>query len=106
MVTAIQDGTWMDKEGFKNAFIKEEKKRGDIHQPLYGTWAADFMLRQDAGKFMLGKFPSDKKIPWQQRRRLWMAVAGNTLTASFSDQNRQDAISRVSAVQNSAKGQR
>jgi len=24
-----------------------------------------------------------KKIPWKQRRRLWLAVAGKTLTASF-----------------------
>jgi len=33
--------------------------------------------------FMLGKYPSDKKIPWQRRRRLGIAVAGNTPTASF-----------------------
>jgi len=48
MVTAIQHGTWMDAEGFKKTCIKEKKKRGGIHQPLYGTWVADFMLRQDA----------------------------------------------------------
>jgi len=41
------------------------------------------MLRQDAGRFMLGKYLSDKKIPWQQRRQLGMAVARNTPTASF-----------------------
>jgi len=95
----------MDAEGFKKTCIREEKKGGDIHQPFYGTWVADFMLRQDAGRFMLGKYLSDKKITWQRRRRLGMAVAGNTPTAS-SDQNRQDAISRVSAVQNSARGPR
>jgi len=32
----------MDKEGFKKTCIKEKKKRGDIHQPLYGTWVEDF----------------------------------------------------------------
>jgi len=55
----------MDEEGFKKtqAGIQEKKKRGDIHQPFYGTWVADFMLRQDAGRFMLGKYLSDKKIP-------------------------------------------
>ena len=66
MVTALQYGTWMDEEpGFKKTCIKEKKKRGGIHQPLYGTWAADFrvMLRQDAGRFMLGKYLSAKKIP-------------------------------------------
>jgi len=63
IVTALRHGTWMDEEGFKNTCIKEKKKRGGIHQPLYGTWIADFMLRQDAGRFMLGKYLSDKKIP-------------------------------------------
>jgi len=44
----------MDEESFKKTCIKEKGKRGGIHQPFCGTWAADFMLRQDAGKFMLG----------------------------------------------------
>jgi len=97
----------MDEEGFKKTCIREKENRGDIHQPFYGTWVADFMLRQDAGRFMLGKYWSDSKIPWQRRRRLGiMAVAGNTPTASFLTQNRQGTISRVSAVQNSARGPR
>ena len=73
----------MDEEGFKKICIREKEKWGDIHQPFYGTLAADFMLRQDAGRFMLGKYLSDKKIPWQRRRHSGMAVAGNTPTASF-----------------------
>jgi len=54
----------MDEEGFKKTCIKEKNKREGIHQPFYGTWVEDFMLRQDAGRFMLGKYLSDKKIPW------------------------------------------
>jgi len=73
----------MDEEGLKATCIKEKEKKGGIHQPLYGTWVAVFMMRQDAGRFMLGKYLSDKKIPWKRRRRLGMAVAGNTPTASF-----------------------
>ena len=61
MVTALQHGTWMDEEDFKTTCIREKKQRGDIHQPFYRTWVADFMLRQDAGRFMLGKYLSDKK---------------------------------------------
>ena len=53
IVTALQHGTWMDAEGLKKTCIKEKKKRGGIRQPVYGTWVADFMLRQDAGRFML-----------------------------------------------------
>ena len=53
----------MEEESFKKTCIKEKEKRGGICQPLYGTRVADFMLRQDAGRFMLGKYLSDKKIP-------------------------------------------
>jgi len=83
MVTALQHGTWMDEEGFKRTCIKEKEKRGGIHQPLYSTWTAEFMQRQDAGRFMLGRYLSDKKIQWQRRRRLGMVVAGNTPKARF-----------------------
>jgi len=34
----------MDEECFKKTCIKEKKTNGGIHQPLYGTWVADFML--------------------------------------------------------------
>jgi len=53
----------MDEEGFKKIYMKEKIKREGFHQPLYGTWVVDFMLRQDAGRFMLEKYLSDKKIP-------------------------------------------
>jgi len=52
----------MDEESFKKTCINEEEKRGGTHQPFYGTWVADFMRRQDAGRFMLGKYLNDKKI--------------------------------------------
>jgi len=49
----------MDEMAFKKTCIREKKKMGDIHQLFYGTCVADFMLRQDAGRFMLGKYLSD-----------------------------------------------
>jgi len=91
MVTAIWHGTWMDEESFKKTCIKEKGKGGGTHQPFYGTWVADFMLRQDARRFMLGKYLSYKKNPWKRRRRLGMAVAENTPTASF--------LTKVSKIQ-------
>ena len=60
IVTALQHGTWMDERGFKKTFIKEKAKRGSTHQPFYSIWVADLMLRQDAGRFMLGKYLSEK----------------------------------------------
>jgi len=59
MVVALQHGTWMDEESFKKTCIKEKEKRGGIHQPLYGTWAVDFMLGQDAGRFVLENYLND-----------------------------------------------
>jgi hypothetical protein len=51
----------MDEESFKKNCIKEKEKRGGTHQSFCGTWGLDFMLRQDSGRFMLGKHLSDKK---------------------------------------------
>jgi len=45
----------MDEEGFKKTCIREKQERGDIRQPFYGTWVADFMPRQDAGKVHAGE---------------------------------------------------
>jgi len=101
MVTALQHGTCMDEEGFKKTCIREKKKRGDIR-----TWVADFMLRQDAGKFMLGKYLSGKKNPMAAKETIEDGGGRKYTNSQFSDQNRQDAISRVSAVQNSTRGPR
>jgi len=96
----------MDGEGFKKTCIREQKKRGDIHQPFYGTWVAVFMLRQDAGRFMLGKYLSDKKKFMAAKDTIGDGGGRKYTNSQFSDQNRQDTISRVSAVQNSAMGPR
>ena len=76
-----------------------------INQPFYGTWVADFILRQNAGNFILEKYLSDNtssnlKVQWamfpslapaqgdwlleiwRQRRFLRMAVADIAPTAS------------------------
>jgi len=105
MVTALQHGTCMDEEGFKKTCIKEKGKRGGIHQCLYGTWAVDFILRQDIGRFMLGKYLSGKNIPCK-RKRIGDGGGRKYANSQFSDQNRQDAISWVWALQNSVRGPR
>ena len=87
--------------------IREKKKREHIHQPFYGTWVADFMLRQDTGRFMLMKYLSGKKIPLRRRRQLGMAVAGNTPTASFLTKigNMQSAECRLCKIARQARGE-
>jgi len=44
----------MDEEDFKKTSIKKKQKRGGIHEPLYGTWAADSMLRAGCRKVYAG----------------------------------------------------
>ena len=105
MVTALQHGTWIDEEGFKKTCIKEKKKGGGTHQPFYDIWVADFMRRQDAGRFMLGKYLSDKN-PKAAKETIGDGGGRKYANSQFSDQNRQDGISRVSAVQNSARDPR
>ena len=61
MVTALRHGTGMMRRVSKRLVSRRRKKRGGTHQPFYSTWVADFMLRQDAGRFMLEKYLSDKK---------------------------------------------
>jgi len=106
MVTTSQYGTWMDEEGFKKTCIREKEKRGGIHQPFYGTWVADFMPRQDVGRFMLGKYLSDKKNPMASKETIGDDSGRKHANSQFSDQNKQDAINRALAVQNSARGSR
>jgi len=54
--------------------MKEKGERGSINRPFYGTWVVDFITRQDAGMFTLGKYLSDKSISWRRRRLVLMAV--------------------------------
>jgi len=55
---------------------------------------------------MLRKYLSDKKIPWQRRRRLGTAVAGNTPTASFLTKigKMQSAGCRLCKIAREARG--
>ena len=85
MVTALR--IWMDEEGFKKTCINKKEKRGGTYQPFYDTWVADFMLRQDAGRFMLEKYLSDKKTSWQ--RRIFLGVLVCVCVCQSCNKHRQ-----------------
>jgi len=106
MVMALRHGTWMDEESLKKTCIQKKEKRGGIHQPFYGTWVVDFMLKQDAGKFMLEKYLSDKKKSMEAKDTCGDGGGRNYTKSKFFNQNRQDAINRESAVQNNVRGPR
>jgi len=69
---------WMRR--VSKGLVSRRRTKREASNSLY---TVHFKLRQDAERFMLGKYLGDKEIPWQRRRRLGMAVAGNTPTASF-----------------------
>ena len=61
----------------------EEKGNKETHPPAFSRhMGSGLYAEEEAGKFMLGKYLSDKQIPLRQRRRLGMVVAGITSTAS------------------------
>ena len=64
MVTALRHGTWMDGERLKKTCINEKGKRGGIHQPFHGTWAADFMLRKKQGSLCWENTWVTNKFHW------------------------------------------
>jgi len=72
MMNALRHGTWMDEEKFTKTRIKGERKGGGIYQPFYGKRVTDFIPRQDAGKFMLGKYLIDRKFPHKYPQRLFV----------------------------------
>jgi len=93
---------WIRKVS-KRIVSRRRKKGEGNQQSLYSTWAVDLMLRQDAGRFMLGKYLSDKKNAIEVKETIGNGCGKKCAISQFSDQNRQNAISRVSAVQNSAR---
>jgi len=101
MVRTLQHGIWMDEEKFKSTCIKE---KGRTHQPLYGTWVADFKIRQ-IQEILWWKAFEWQKIMWRQRRCLGMAVAEITSTASRLTKisQVQSAGCHESVVQESAR---
>ena len=55
---------------------------------------------------MLGKYLSDKKNPMEVEETIGNGGGRQFAIIQFSDQNKQDAISRVWAVHNSPRGPR
>ena len=56
--------------------MRARAEQGNINHPAYGTWTADFMLRQNESRVFLGKYLNDPRVPWRHKRRELMAIAG------------------------------
>ena len=50
MLKVLQQKTWIDDRKFLKSCVQARVEQGNINHPAYGTWTADFMLRQGAMK--------------------------------------------------------
>jgi len=63
MVKVLQQNTWIDDRIFLKSCVRARAEQGNINHPAYGTWTADFMLRQNESKAFLGKYLNDPRVP-------------------------------------------
>jgi len=63
--------------------VRARGEQGNINHPAYGTWTADFTLRQNESRAFLGKYLNDPCVPWRHKRREMMAIAGNIPVAKW-----------------------
>jgi len=76
MVKVLQQNTWIDDRKFLKSCVRARAEQGNINHRAYGTWTADFMLRQNESRAFLGKCLNDPRVPWSLKRREMMAIAG------------------------------
>ena len=78
MVKVLQQNTWIDDRKFLKSCVRARSEQGNINHPAYGTWTADFMLRQNESRLgaFLGKYLNDPRVLWKHKRREMMAIAG------------------------------
>jgi len=75
MVKVLQQNTWIDDRKFLKSYVRARAEQGNINHPAYGTWTADFMLRQNKSRAFLGKYLNDPIVPWGHKRQELMAIA-------------------------------
>ena len=69
--------------------MRARAKQGKIIHPAYGTWMADFMLRQNKSRAFLEKYLNDPRAPWRHERQETMAIAGIIPVANWLAQIKQ-----------------
>jgi len=71
-VKVLQQNTWIDDRKFLKSCVRARAEQGNINQPAYGTWTADFMSWQNESTAFLGKDLNDPRVLW---RREMIAIA-------------------------------
>jgi len=63
MVKVLQQKTRIDDRKFLKSCVRAGAEQDNINHPAYGTWTADFMLRQNESRAFLGKYLNDPRVP-------------------------------------------
>jgi len=50
MVKVLQENTSIDDRKFLKSCVQARAEQGNVNHPARGTWAVDFMLRQNESK--------------------------------------------------------
>jgi len=75
--------TWIDDRTFLKSCVQARAEQDNINHPAFGTWMADFTLRQNESRAFLGKYLNDPHVPWREKKREMMAIAGIILVAKW-----------------------
>jgi len=71
-ISTLEHLDWIQK--FLRSCVQDRAEQDNINHPAYGTWTAEFMLRQNE---------NDLRVPWRHKRREIMAMAGIILAAKW-----------------------
>jgi hypothetical protein len=71
----IRSGDVMDSESWSER-CDEVIKRGDNGMLSTTTWAAGFLLRKGQSREALGKWLTNRAVPWKRRRRTLQVITG------------------------------
>jgi len=55
MVKVLQQNTWIDDRNVLKSCVRARAEQDKINHPAYDTWTADFLLRQNESRELLGK---------------------------------------------------
>ena len=75
----------------------EAIKRGDDGMPSTTTWAAGFLLRKGQSREELGKWLTNRAVPWKRRRRTVRLASHNRNVSVWkvAIQDQEEANKRV-----------
>ena len=63
MVNVLHQNTWIDDRKFLQSCVRARAEQDNDDHLAYGTWTADFMLRQNESRAFLGKYLNDPRVP-------------------------------------------